>query len=183
MIDELPHAVPGNHELKVNNQTVTYDLFDIQCHGIGGVYCNLTAHSDVNVPVEILCGDTFQKSIIFLKKNTTSTVVLDASCNQAQLSVGDWSRTLNVTPVFYDQIFDVGPVQIEIYRDGQLVLNKTVNHHAVFPELEPGAYTIKILDSRNTTGLLLIGEEEPKKVSYAVAGLLTLLSMGLFFKG
>ncbi|MBR9681831.1 MAG: hypothetical protein GOV00_03465 [Candidatus Altiarchaeota archaeon] len=178
---ELP-VLPGEHILTVNNQSTIYHLFEVDCVGYGGVFCEVNSSTDLTLPVSILCGDTFLRTTIFAPQNITTTISLEGICTSAIVEMGDWTSTLNVTPVFKNQVLNAGPGSVGVYRDGELILNKTVNKHAVFPELAPGEYTIELSGS-NTSGKLIIETVKFSSYEYLVTAFLVLLSMGLFFRG
>ncbi len=179
---ELP-LLPGDHELTVNNQTEIYHLFDVECGGMGGVSCRVNSTADISLPVEILCGDTFMKTSVFVPYNATTVVSLEGICTSAQVTIGDWTTTVNVTPVFVDQIAGAGPGSVEVYRDGELILNKTVNRDARFPELKPGEYDVRVFPNTNLSGKLVIEGAELAQYKYWVVASLVAVSMGLLFKG
>ena len=169
--------------LVVNNHSIIYHLFDLNCSGYGGVFCEVNAKTGLSLPVNLVCGNHQLKTQIIAPANITTTLSLGGICTTAQVEIGDWIEVLNVTPVFKNQIMNAGPGIVEVYVEGDLVLNKTVNEHASFPELEAGEYDVTIISDTTVTGKLIMEDLSLSDYKYSIVLLILLISVVLFFKG
>jgi len=179
---ELP-LLPGEHELLVNNQTLTYHLFDMECRTLGGVFCTFTAYENLTLPVSAVCGPSRLETNLKLIEGQLSTIEMSAVCQEASLQVGDWFSVLPVTPLFIDQIEEAGPGYVEVYVEGELILNKTVNDLARFPELREGVYDVELKGPLNMTAKLAINGPAMNGFKYVFAGLLSATVVALFIVG
>ena len=175
---DLP-LLPGEHNIKYLGKNETLKFFDTECSAEGILLCNISAYTDISLPVWLSCGNTLQKTLQ-LKKGDTEAIKVEGVCRIASIMIGDYYETLRFTPVFTNYIVLDKPQNITILKDGVTVLKKFGKDYVSFPELENGEYIIEYGD---TTGKLLIRPIDTSAGGYLLAGLLVILTLGLLFWG
>jgi hypothetical protein len=171
---ELP-LLPGNHT--VNGQTLSF--FDFVCSYEGLLECNVTANSDIVLPFQLSCGN-HPTGVAELKKGQTITIGAGGECETASVHIGNYSETRSFTRVFTNYILLESEKEVEVFRDGELLIKKYGRDYLGFPELLPGTYDVR---AEGLEGKLIIEPVGTSVYGWALSAFAVLVAATLLWKG